>query len=1025
MIEKDGMTVYVIPFDAVAVNDRGERTVELRNDGSAAMTVQRPLLDSPFGSDISANGVELAPGAVAPITLFFSPTEAGDFEKVAELPYSGGSGKAKIGFQLTGRGVVPSFSCVPEEVDFGKVEIGEIAKGEVTCTNNTELETLLTADKPSGADREFFTYSAIPPEGVLVPAGTPIRIPVSYNAASRGERLAHFTLYAGRANDEDRKTLKTIRLRGEGITSAIEVSADCANNGKLDFGYVPPGAKLEKTFTIRNVGSSPLNVSNLALEGASSPAFTIKSRTPIAIPSDDPATPEKENEAEIAVEFAPLDLGSKMGTIQITNSSNGTPVARACLQGYGGGPIISCSPSTIDFGPVAVGIPGDREYVCTNAGTDNPVDALDNLFVESVVSGADEFTALIENADGTNGPKTAGYAVGEFFTVHVRYEPIDDGFDSTGITIFSNDQLTPEHLTTVQGEGRELPPCDFTIVPPELRFGIVAPGRSATLEFAIRNNLDTECLVRNVRVEDAENSAFSVDPVDFATLPGSGELRFPVTFNAPERVTGDGLYTGNVLFDISNPDTPNQVVPLRGAAAEPCAIIAPDHLDFGTVAPGCSTRERYFTIINICDEPLVLSSIELNAGAAQYPCEDDFDGDGTVEWGYCNEFGVRQRPTMPGTTLARGAQAEFTMVYMPGNIGEDLGSVFVTVDGAPEPYMATLQGRGANDALQTDTFSQDDRPKVDLLWVIDNSGSMSPFQTAVAQNLTSFLSFAVAQQIDFQLGVTTTGITTSGGCPGGVNGGENGRLFPVIGTTPRILTPQTQDLEEAWSTNVQVGLCHGSELGLEAAYRALSSPLVDNADDPRTSEPNDGNLGFLRRDANLSIVFLSDEEDQSPETVSFYYNFFMSIKGFRNSNMFSAHSIAGDPVTGCNGGSGYGQASPRYYGIAEMSNGVFQSICTQDWSTAMERIGTNAFGFKTRFFLTNQPEDTNADGVVTDRGTNPEIEVRINGVRVPSINSRGTRVWEYVPDVNAIDFYPLSVPEPGSEIEVTYKVACL
>ena len=39
------------------------------------------------------------------------------------------------------------------------------------------------------------------------------------------------------------------------------------------------------------------------------------------------------------------------------------------------------------------------------------------------------------------------------------------------------------------------------------------------------------------------------------------------------------------------------------------------------------------------------------------------------------------------------------------------------------------------------------------------------------------------------------------------------------------------------------------------------------------------NMGFLRKDATLEIVFVSDEEDQSPADLSFYINFFKNIKG--------------------------------------------------------------------------------------------------------------------------------------------------
>ena len=590
----------------------------------------------------------------------------------------------------------------------------------------------------------------------------------------------------------------------------------------------------------------------------------------------------------------------------------------------------------------------------------------------------------------------AGYAVGETFTVDVTYNPTDEGIDSAAVLVRNNDTAHAEHSTPITGNGRILPPCNYEVRPPELTFGIVDRSKSAELPFAIVNLADTECLIDTIALSETTDPVFTLSgaPYGQQVLGGFAEVRVPVLF-APFEY---GQYDGKVLFTISNPDRPIGEVALRAASQEPCALIAPDDLDFGTVQPNCSTRDRPLQIINICDTPLTIRSVEMNAGIS-------------------TEFLVRQRPAV-GTVISPGLSAEFTMAYRPEDEGVDIGSVFIQVDQSPEPYMATLRGRGANDATQTDVFVQESRPKVDVLWVIDNSGSLSEEQAQVSANLVAFLSFAQAQQIDFQLGVTTTGLDESGGCPGGVNGGEDGRLFPVDGTSPRILTPATPNLEDHWQSNVNVGVCHGSELGLEAAYRALSDPLINNGDDPRHPEPNDGNLGFLRRDAHLSIIFVSDEEDQSPQTTNFYYNFFLSLKGFRNANLFSAHAIVGDPATGC----ATAEGGDRYVDVASRSGGIFQSVCQADWSDSMETIGTAAFGFKTRFFLTNQPEDTDGSGIIDSP---IELEVRFDGRPYPPIGPNGARRWEYVGAENSIDFYPLAVPEPGTQIEVRYRVACL
>jgi hypothetical protein len=91
---------------------------------------------------------------------------------------------------------------------------------------------------------------------------------------------------------------------------------------------------------------------------------------------------------------------------------------------------------------------------------------------------------------------------------------------------------------------------------------------------------------------------------------------------------------------------------------------------------------------------------------------------------------------------------------------------------------------------------------------------------------------------------------------------------------------------------------------------------------------------------------------------------------------------------------------------------VFQSICTSDWSRALEDLSTTAFGFKSRFFLTNQP-------VINT------IEVYIDGMLLPATSPGGTVNWSYDYGTNAINFSPFAVPEPGAMIRVEYTVECL
>ncbi len=78
--------------------------------------------------------------------------------------------------------------------------------------------------------------------------------------------------------------------------------------------------------------------------------------------------------------------------------------------------------------------------------------------------------------------------------------------------------------------------------------------------------------------------------------------------------------------------------------------------------------------------------------------------------------------------------------------------------------------------VRVDTYLQQSASQVDVLWVIDNSGSMAPRQENLAKNFQSFIDVFAKGSIDFRIGVTTTDIFKQPG--------------QFVGS-PRVLTPST------------------------------------------------------------------------------------------------------------------------------------------------------------------------------------------------------------------------------------------
>jgi hypothetical protein len=170
--------------------------------------------------------------------------------------------------------------------------------------------------------------------------------------------------------------------------------------------------------------------------------------------------------------------------------------------------------------------------------------------------------------------------------------------------------------------------------------------------------------------------------------------------------------------------------------------------------------------------------------------------------------------------------------------------------------------------------------KTDILFVVDDSGSMADNQQNLADNFDAFIQVLASSPVknEFQIGITTTsasnfnrgtdGLDTTTFFPRDEAGSpcpNANQLYPagkLIALDPgsggainydltRILTANTPTLVEDFRNDVMVGTCgSGKEQGLRTMKLALSDRIADGS-----------NAGFLRPDARLAIIIVSDEDD--------------------------------------------------------------------------------------------------------------------------------------------------------------------
>ena len=302
---------------------------------------------------------------------------------------------------------------------------------------------------------------------------------------------------------------------------------------------------------------------------------------------------------------------------------------------------------------------------------------------------------------------------------------------------------------------------------------------------------------------------------------------------------------------------------------------------------------------------------------------------------------------------------------------------------------------------RTDEYIQQAAAEIDILWIVDNSNSMSEEQLGLGQSFQSFIDNLIETGVDYHIGVVSTDIT------------ESGRLFGTGFIDGTVTDPQGNFL-----SNVQVGT-FGSpiERAFETAALALG---VGPSWSPGTT-PTPPNSGFIRDEASLFIIMVSDEDDKSFGPVGYYRRLFEHYKGPGNEALISVSAIAGDPGEGCfEPTRGSAQAGNRYIDLASQTGGIYTSIC-DDFSESLKELSINASGLQSQFELSAAPNTKATVRCSGAEGPASSFCVMVDGQVIPE-GTRNSRVgWLYIANTNSIGFLSDSIPRPQAKITIEYQ----
>ncbi|MEM7645731.1 MAG: hypothetical protein AAF203_02365 [Pseudomonadota bacterium] len=281
---------------------------------------------------------------------------------------------------------------------------------------------------------------------------------------------------------------------------------------------------------------------------------------------------------------------------------------------------------------------------------------------------------------------------------------------------------------------------------------------------------------------------------------------------------------------------------------------------------------------------------------------------------------------------------------------QELEIVATDVEGlsgqARENWLVSDRFRRFRDRLRV----QDRLKKTDILFVIDNSGSMYAEQLRISERFSDFID--KIENLDWHIAITTTDPRShvSWG-DGKIDPFSNGDYF----LTPKLGAEKAQELFSKHVRRTESGW--DTEMGILATYRSIErAGRSDSQVDKKLAR-------FFRRDAALAVVVVSDEDESESGFKNDGDNLISLVeqKWGRNKT-FQFNSIIVHTQQ-CLWGEG-AQMGVEYERLSRKTNGIIGDVCARNYSDILKSLGEGVSNLEKVHNLKCDPQDIDNDGQI-------------------------------------------------------------
>jgi hypothetical protein len=330
--DADVVAESVVGLSNVKVGESTEKTFTISNPGSADLTVSSVAVDNAEFSVTTAPAKTIAPSGSTTFTLKFAPVTAG--AKTAKVVLFNDSTRT---FAFSASAVATTSGSASGAILEVRQGTDNVMAGSTVAiagaVTGTVSETTFTVANAGTADLNVSSVSVVGAEysivqgstGAVAPGGTTTFV-VKFAPGAGGAKVGQVTI----AND----TLvpfvfNVLAIASEKPAPAMTVlsnDATVGSAGTLAFGALVVGATLDKSLTIKNIGTADLVLTGSPVISGS--AFSVK--TP---PST--MTIGAGASTSIVLSFNSASPGAQVGTLVLPNNTTDVPNYLVNLSGSG------------------------------------------------------------------------------------------------------------------------------------------------------------------------------------------------------------------------------------------------------------------------------------------------------------------------------------------------------------------------------------------------------------------------------------------------------------------------------------------------------------------------------------------------------------------------------------------------------------------------------------------------------------------------------------------------------------------